>query len=159
MSLCFSSLMYGGRAPLPSWFYDSILCSILALFWVDNLQQPSRLIRGSMLYHLSSSLHEPSCWLLVNESLPTSPHPQEPDPIVVPPTQCLLTRQRDLCVCQLWKSTFEVVYPADFPGKGNGNPLQNSFQEDRWTEEHGELQSMRLQRVRHDWATNTHCIP
>ena len=25
-----------------------------------------------------------------------------------------------------------------------------------WTEEHGRLQSMGLQRVRHDWATNTH---
>ena len=25
-----------------------------------------------------------------------------------------------------------------------------------WTKEPGGLQSMRLQRVRHDWATNTH---
>ena len=25
-----------------------------------------------------------------------------------------------------------------------------------WTEEPGKLQSMELQRVRHDWATNTH---
>ena len=27
-----------------------------------------------------------------------------------------------------------------------------------WTEEPGELQSMGLQRVRHDWATNTHTM-
>ena len=26
----------------------------------------------------------------------------------------------------------------------------------QWTEEHGELQSMGLQRVRHDWVTNTY---
>ena len=32
------------------------------------------------------------------------------------------------------------------PGEGNGNPLQSS----PWTEEPGGLQSMGLQRVRHD---------
>ena len=42
------------------------------------------------------------------------------------------------------------------PGEGNGNPLQYSCL-DRvpWTEEPGRLQSMGLQRIGHDWATNT----
>ena len=40
------------------------------------------------------------------------------------------------------------------PGEGNGNPLQYSCQENPWTEEPGWLQSMRSQRVGHDWATS-----
>ena len=36
------------------------------------------------------------------------------------------------------------------PGVGNGNPLQYSGLENPWTEEPGRLQSMGLQRVRHD---------
>ena len=42
------------------------------------------------------------------------------------------------------------------PGVGNGNPLQYT-----WTGEPGALQSMRLQRVGHDWATGnfiSHCM-
>ena len=39
------------------------------------------------------------------------------------------------------------------PGGGHGNPLQYSCLENPWTEEPGRLQSMRLQRVRHDWVT------
>ena len=42
------------------------------------------------------------------------------------------------------------------PGEGNGNPLQYSCLEIPWTEELGRLQSMGSQRVRHDWATETH---
>ena len=41
------------------------------------------------------------------------------------------------------------------PGEGNRNPLQYSCLENPWTEEPGGLQSMELQRVRHNWATNT----
>ena len=41
------------------------------------------------------------------------------------------------------------------PGEGNGNPLQYSCLENSWTEEPWGLQSMGLQRVRHDWVTNT----
>ena len=37
-----------------------------------------------------------------------------------------------------------------FPGEGNGNPLQYSCWIIPWTEETGGLQSMGLQRVRHD---------
>ena len=37
-----------------------------------------------------------------------------------------------------------------FPGEGNGNSLQYSCQGIPWTEEPGGLQSMVLQRVRHD---------
>ena len=37
-----------------------------------------------------------------------------------------------------------------FPGKGNGNPLQDSFLENPVTEEPGRLQSMGSQRVGHD---------
>ena len=37
-------------------------------------------------------------------------------------------------------------------GGGNGNPLQYSCL-DPWTEEPGGLQSLGLQRVRHNWAT------
>ena len=39
------------------------------------------------------------------------------------------------------------------PGEGNGNPLQYSCLENPMAEEPGRLQSMGLQRVRHDWAT------
>ena len=42
------------------------------------------------------------------------------------------------------------------PGEGNGNPVQYTCLENSMTEEPGELQSMGLQRVRHNWATNTH---
>ena len=41
-------------------------------------------------------------------------------------------------------------------GEGNGNSLQYSCLEIPWTEEPGWVQSMRLQRVRHNWATHTH---
>ena len=38
------------------------------------------------------------------------------------------------------------------PGGGHGNPLQYScLEKSPWTEKPGGLQSMRLQRVRHDW--------
>ena len=37
------------------------------------------------------------------------------------------------------------------PEEGHGNPLQYSCLENPWTEEPGGLQSMRPQRVRHDW--------
>ena len=40
------------------------------------------------------------------------------------------------------------------PGERNGNPLQYSCLEIPWTEEPGGLESMRSQRVRHNWATN-----
>ena len=36
------------------------------------------------------------------------------------------------------------------PGEGNGNLLQYSCLENSWTEEPGELQSMKSQRVRQD---------
>ena len=45
------------------------------------------------------------------------------------------------------------------PGLGNGNPLQYPCLENSRTEEAGGLQSMRSQRVGHDWAwahTHTH---
>ena len=35
-------------------------------------------------------------------------------------------------------------------GKGNGNPLQNYCRKIPWMEEPGRIQSMGLQRVRHD---------
>ena len=38
-------------------------------------------------------------------------------------------------------------------GEGNGNQLQYTCPEVPWTEEPGTLQSMGLQRVKHDWAT------
>ena len=39
------------------------------------------------------------------------------------------------------------------PGEGHGNSLQYSCLDNSMTEESGKLQSMVLQRVRHDWAT------
>ena len=41
------------------------------------------------------------------------------------------------------------------PAEGNGNALQYSCLENPWSEEPGRLQSMRSQRVKHDWATNS----
>ena len=43
-----------------------------------------------------------------------------------------------------------------FPGEGNGNPPSILAWEIPWTEEPSGLQSMGMQRVRHDWVTNTH---
>ena len=42
-----------------------------------------------------------------------------------------------------------------FPGKGYGNPLQYSCLENSMDRGAGRLQSMGLQRVSHDWVTNT----
>ena len=39
------------------------------------------------------------------------------------------------------------------PGGGYGNPFQYSCLENLWTEEPGGLQSIALQRVRHDWSS------
>ena len=46
------------------------------------------------------------------------------------------------------------------PGEGNGNPPQASLLAWRtaWTAEAGRLQSVGLQRARHDWITFTSCI-
>ena len=44
------------------------------------------------------------------------------------------------------------------PRKGNGNPLHYSCLDYPMDEEPGELQSMSLQRVGHNWATNTKVI-
>ena len=40
------------------------------------------------------------------------------------------------------------------PGVENGNPFHYSWWKLPWTEEPGGLQSMELQRVRHNWALN-----
>ena len=40
------------------------------------------------------------------------------------------------------------------PGEGSGNPLQYSAWEIPWMEEPSRLQSMGLQRVKHNWATS-----
>ena len=42
------------------------------------------------------------------------------------------------------------------PWRGKGNPLQYSCLENSMDEEPGGLQSMELQRVGHNWVTNTH---
>ena len=44
------------------------------------------------------------------------------------------------------------------PGDRNGNPLQYSCLENFMKKELGGLQSMELQRVGHNWATNTASI-
>ena len=44
------------------------------------------------------------------------------------------------------------------PWEGNGYPLQYSCLENFMDRELGRLQSMRLQRVRYDWATFTHSL-
>ena len=41
------------------------------------------------------------------------------------------------------------------PGEVNGSPLQYSWRRIPWIEQPQELQSMGLQRFRHDWVTNT----
>ena len=42
------------------------------------------------------------------------------------------------------------------PGGGHGNPLQYSCWRIPWTEEPGRLQSIGLQRIRHDWSNWAH---
>ena len=41
------------------------------------------------------------------------------------------------------------------PREGNGNPFQYSWLENSMHREPGGLQSMKSQRVQHDWVTNT----
>ena len=45
------------------------------------------------------------------------------------------------------------------PGEGNGNPLHTLTWKIPWMEEPGGLQSMRSQRVGHDWATSLSLYP
>ena len=54
----------------------------------------------------------------------------------------------------MWESRDVGSVPGlgRFPGVGNGNLFQYSCLENPWTEEPGRLQSMGLQRLRHDWA-------
>ena len=49
---------------------------------------------------------------------------------------------------------FSCSWVRNYPGEGNGNPLQYSCLRIPGTEEPGGLQSMGSQRVRHDCATN-----
>ena len=61
-----------------------------------------------------------------------------------------------------YKHAWNAGYPASIPGsgrspgEGNGNPLHTLAWRIPWREEPGRLQSMALQRVRHDWATSLH---
>ena len=54
------------------------------------------------------------------------------------------------------ESTYNAGNPGSIPGlgrsprEGNGNPFQYSCLGNPWTEEPGRLQSMGLQRVRHN---------
>ena len=58
------------------------------------------------------------------------------------------------CNISCWRS---IPGLGRFPGEGNGNPLQYScLEKPSRTEEPDGLQSMSSQRVRHNWATNTH---
>ena len=47
------------------------------------------------------------------------------------------------------------MHTHTYVGEGNGNPLQYSCLEIPWIEEPGGLQSTRLQRIRHDWVTQS----
>ena len=51
-----------------------------------------------------------------------------------------------------------VPGPGRFPGEGNGNHSSILAWRITWREEPGGLQSMGLQRVRHNGATNTHTL-
>ena len=56
--------------------------------------------------------------------------------------------------CNAWDSG-SIPGSGRSPGEGNGNPLQYSESSIPWTKEPGGLHFMGLQRVEHDWATNT----
>ena len=78
---------------------------------------------------------------------------------------CISTSQQVFLVAQTIKNlSANAGDPALISGSGrcprggNGNPLQYSCLEDPWIEEPGGLEFMGLQRVRHDWATNTHYL-
>ena len=51
------------------------------------------------------------------------------------------------------EDTGSVPVSGRYPGGGNGNPLQYSCLKTPWTKEPGRLQSMWLQRVRRNSAT------
>ena len=60
-----------------------------------------------------------------------------------------------------WREEGSISGSERSPGGGNGHPLQYSCLENPpWTEEPGELQSMGLQRVGHDWSSlaRTHVL-
>ena len=52
-----------------------------------------------------------------------------------------------------------MIAGKGLPGEGNGNPLQYFVRRTPWTEEPGGLQSMELQRVRHDLASEQPRFP
>ena len=60
---------------------------------------------------------------------------------------CLYKRKRDM-----------GSIPGRSPGGGHGNPIHNLAWKIPWTEEPGRLQSIGLQRVRHNWS-NLACTP
>ena len=49
-----------------------------------------------------------------------------------------------------------IYESGTFPGGEHGNPLQYFCLEDPWIEEHGVLQSIGSQRVRHNWSDLAH---
>ena len=54
------------------------------------------------------------------------------------------------------QETWVQYWVRDISGAWKCNPVQYSCLENSMDEEPGGLQSMGLQRVRHDWVTNTH---
>ena len=57
-----------------------------------------------------------------------------------------------------WYEKTQNFWPTQYniSEEVNGNPLQYSCLEHPWTEEPGGLQSVEVQRVGHNWVTNTH---
>ena len=79
------------------------------------------------------------------------------------PDHACLTSETTV-ICHLGVDTLYYMYLFIFKPLGQENPLEKRMATHSsilgwripWTEEPGELQSMGTQRVRHDWATNTH---
>ena len=68
-----------------------------------------------------------------------------------------LSGKESACQYRRCKRTGSVTGSGGHPGGGNGNPPQCLCWEIPWPEEPGRLQSMQLQRVGHEWATeHTH---
>ena len=55
----------------------------------------------------------------------------------------------------MWETWVRSLGQEDSPGGGNGNPLQYSCLENPMDRRAWQATVMGLQRVRHDWATNT----
>ena len=142
-------------------FWGSYLYFLLIRYYLKGHLWVGLLYWTGQAQNISSlSLYSPHAWLIVFQppceaqcagSTVTTSHPSPTLELGFP---CGSSGQESAC---------NAGDPGSIPGwgrspeEGNGNPTHSSILAWKipWTEEHGSLQSMGLQRVRHNWVTIT----